>query len=300
MCRIGLLVFRHVKRSVLAFPVALVLAVAGCSTSSDDSAASAQSASVVTSTTAEPTEVELKIGDTVLFGRDPVGSATLLSMEINPECEYSSYDPEGSDAKRGRTTHVALEFSIEASPDGNFINIPSLSISERDKDGYTANTLAHSDDTSYCLDFDERLSTVDAGEKVRGWVLLAAEEPEGEFVWNLQRDGKKVVIPFSTSNPNTATASPPSSVDLPAPRQVNYQELADKLTEIGDEPFPITAQEAEETAGMICGILELDPEQDGAVDRMIDEIVESEDVPREIAARMINLLVEYECPGVGA
>lgn len=292
--------FRHVKRSILVFPVVLGLALIGCSNSAGDTAETSQTAPGTSNTAAVPAEVEFKVGDTVTFGRDPIGSATLLSMKINPECEYPSYDPESGDKKKGRTTHVALEMSIEAGTGGTFINIPSLSISERDEDGYTANTLAHSQDSSDCFSYDELLDTVSSGEKQRGWVLLAAEASEGEFVWNLQRDGKKVVIPFSTSNPNSSNATAPASVEIPAPRQVDYDELAGKLTEIGQESTPITADDAKQTAGMICGLIELDPEQDGAVERMIQNLVADEGIPEDIASDMINTMVEYECPGVGA
>ncbi len=293
--------FRQVKRSILALPVALALALAGCSNSSDDTAETSQSSTTTVSTATAPSEVEFKVGDTVTFGRDPIGSATLLSIEMNPECEYPSYDPESTDARSGRTTHVALEMSVEAGQGGTFINIPSLSISERDKDGYTANTLAHSQDSSDCFSYDELLDTVSSGEKQRGWVLLAAEASEGEFVWNLQQGGKKVVIPFSTSNPNTSTAAAPTAAaNIPGPRQVDYQELADKLTEIGQESSPVTAADAKQMAGLMCGLIELDPVQDGATNRMVQQLGVDEGIPEDIAADMINTMVEYECPGAGA
>ncbi|WMM74431.1 hypothetical protein RCF27_09185 [Rhodococcus pyridinivorans] len=289
------------KRSILVLPIVLGLALAGCSNSSDDTTEAAQASATTASTASAPAEVKFEVGDTVTFGRDPIGSATLLSMEINPECEYPSYDPESTDARMGRTTHVALEMSVEAGQGGTFINIPSLSISERDKDGYTANTLAHSEDRADCYSYDDLLSTVSSGEKQRGWVLLAAEASEGEFVWNLQQGGKKVVIPFSTSNPNTSTAAAPTAAaNIPGPRQVDYQDLADKLTEIGQESTPVTAADAKQMAGLMCGLIELDPVQDGATDRMIQQLAADEGIPEDIAADMINTMVEYECPGAGA
>lgn len=287
------------KRTFLAFPIALSLALVGCSSTGSGSPEPALSASPTRQSTAsEPLETEFKVGDTVTFGRDPVGSATLLSMQINPPCKYPSYDPQSTDKRNGRPVHVALEMSVEAAPTGNFINMPSLSISERDKDGYLANTLAHSQDDSDCFDYSELLDTIDAGSKQRGWILLAAEASEGEFVWNLQRDGKKVVIPFSVSNPNTSTASAPATADLPVEVEPDYQELADKLTEIGQETTPIPASEAKQVAKMMCGVMELDPQQEGVVDRMIQDLVDNEGIPKDAAADMVNTMIEYECPAM--
>ena len=280
------------KRTLLAIPLALILPLAGCS-SNENVGGSPQSAGA-----AAPAETEFKIGDTVTFGRDPVGSATLLSIQIDPPCSYPSYDPKSSDERAGRPYHIALELSVEAGTSGNFINMPSLSISERDKDGYTANTLAHSQDSSDCFEYSELLDTISAGEKQRGWIVLAAQAPEGEFVWNLQRDGQKVVIPFSTTTPNTATASAPTSVALPVEVEPDYQELADKLTTIADEPTPIPADEAKQVAKMVCGMMELDPVQDGVVDRTIQGFVDDQGVPKDIAADMVNTMIEYECPSM--
>lgn len=135
----------------------------------------------------EADAVPLEPGDTmpIYSGGEREGTVTLHAIETEIACDYQ-YEWDATDELNGREHHVALEMTIEAEPAIGFINVPSFEIREQLDDGYVATTTAESSEANSCLQDKPLLDTVGEGEKQRGWVLYAVENPEGALVW---RDG---------------------------------------------------------------------------------------------------------------
>ncbi|MDV8006317.1 hypothetical protein [Rhodococcus sp. IEGM 1318] len=169
------------------------------------------------------------------------------------------------------------------------MNIPSLNISERDPDGYVATSTAHSTEGRSCIAERDRLDTVDAGTKQKGWVLLATKATEGELLWNVG-GGTSVLIPFPTSTSETGGAQSPITVTTNPAAQISGQELAKRASEAVGEPA--TVQEVEQMAEVVCLQLQSGTSVDEIKTQMESGIGDGADK----VSSLIDLIVSNRCP----
>lgn len=211
-------------RLVLGAALASLVMVVTAGCGSGDDAPPPPAAAAVTSSVAPAARVALAAGDTFdqYEGTGVVAeldaTITLMSVEVDPVCEYR--DPtDQTDAPKGRAHHVALELTVDATGPvrPGFINAPSFDISEQLPGGFTSTSAAHSTERYSCLPGRPVVDTVDAGTKVRGWMLFAVENASGSLLWQNGGDSTGVTIAYAPSPTAPATAAAPGTTAPAAP-----------------------------------------------------------------------------------